>query len=355
MRVTNKMLSNSFLADMNTNLQNMQKLQKQMTSGKEINKPSDDPAKVARAMQLTTDISANEQYNKNINNTTNWLDTTDTALNQAGNVLQKVRELLVSAGNAAYGSSERQSIKDEINQRIDELTQILNTNYDGKYVFGGTSTSTKPVATIAIPDNLGNLVNKGIDYNATAPDPSDPKYTGPTDPLYITDLQNYNIELNKINKKMTVEISQGVTMEYNVTAGDLLEFNNESGAACDLRSILKGITEHLDGNVYDGTNWVQDPAAATSELPNNDLQGITDTINNLLKIRSQVGAKQNRMENSASKNQDENFNLTSILSKTEDIDITQKTMEYATMQTVYMASLQTSARVIQPTLLDFLK
>jgi len=342
MRVTNKMLSNSFLTDMSTNLQNMQKLQKQMTSGKEISKPSDDPAKVARAMQLTTDINTNKQYNSNISNTTNWLDTTDTALAQAGDVLQKVRELLVSAGNAAYGSSERQSIKDEINQRVDELTQILNTNYDGKYVFGGTRSTTKPVQTVV------NGSNNNIDYNIAVP---------PANPAYPT-------ELNKINKKMNVEISQGVTMEYNVTAGDLLQFNNESGAGCNLGEQLKSIVNHLDGNLNTSTNT--DPIISakytdaatddpTLQLNNKDLQGITDTINNLLNVRAQVGAKQNRSESAKSKNEDESFNMTTILSKTEDIDITQKTMEYATLQTVYMASLQTSAKVIQPTLMDYLK
>ena len=54
------------------------------------------------------------------------------------------------------------------------------------------------------------------------------------------------------------------------------------------------------------------------------------------------------------RNVDQNFNMTEILSKTEDIDITEKTMEYATMQTIYMASLQTSAKVLQPSLLDYL-
>lgn len=315
MRVTNKMLSSSFLSDMRTNLENMQTLQQQMTSGKEIRKPSDDPAKAARAMQLQTDINANKQYNNNIENTSNWLDTTDTALGQAGDVLQKVRELLVSAGNAAYGSSERQSIKDEINQRVDELTQIVNTNYDGKYIFGGTRGTTKPVAT-------GQDANKNniIDYNAaTATDKA------------------------MINKKMNVEISQGVTMEYNATAGDILEFNNESGAPKDLRTVLSNIVTHLDDST------------ATSQLTGNDLQDMTDSINNLMKVRAQVGAKQNRMDSAKSKNEDETSNLTTILSKTEDIDITQKTMEYATLQTVYMASLQTSAKVIQPTLLDYLR
>lgn len=331
MRVTNKMLSNSFLTDMKTNLENMQNLQQQLTSGKEVRKPSDDPAKVARVMQLNTDINANKQYNKNISNTSNWLDTTDTSLGQAGDVLQKVRELLVSAGNGAYGTSERQSIKDEINQKVDELVQILNTNYDGKYIFAGTRGTTKPVATIV------NGNNNNIGYNSITP----------------------SIELPQINKKMNVEISQGVTMEYNVTAGDILTFKNEDGKDCDVRDLLKSITNHLDGalnTTANSSNYIDAPTDnATALLTDKDLKGITDSLNNLLKIRAQVGAKQNRMESAKAKNEDETFNMTTILSKTEDIDITQKTMEYATLQTVYMASLQTSAKIIQPTLLDYLR
>lgn len=316
MRVTNKMLSKSFLRDMNTNLKNLQILQSQMTSGKEIQKPSDNPAKVARAMQLSSSINANKQYNDNIKETINFLDTTDTALGQAGDVLKKVRELLVSAGNAAYGSDERKSIKDEINQRIGEFAQILNTSFDGKYIFGGTRGGTKPVITTATAkgDNV-------LAYNTAI--------AGSTE----------TNELNKINQKKLVEISPGVTMDYNVSVPEVVEFGGK-----DIRQIFSNIMSHLES----------EDDADIKALSDSDLQDITDALNNLLKKRSEVGAKQNRMESAKSKNEDETYNLTSILSKTEDIDITEKTMEYATLQTVYLASLQTSARVLQPTLLDYL-
>ncbi len=85
-----------------------------------------------------------------------------------------------------------------------------------------------------------------------------------------------------------------------------------------------------------------------------DLTGIKAAMTNVLKLRSEVGAKQNRMESAEARNTDANFNMTEILSTTEDIDITEKAMEYATMQTIYMASLQTSAKVLQPSLLDYL-
>lgn len=331
MRVTNKMLSNSFLSDMRNNLSNLQTLQQQMTSGKEIRRPSDDPAKVARAMQLHTDINANNQYKENIGDTLNWLDTTDTALGQAGDVIQKVRELLVSAGNAAYGPSERQSIKDEINQRIDEFSQILNTTFDGKYLFGGTRGTVKPMTTVP------NGSNTELAYYSN--NEGTPKL----------DITADAVEFNKINKSLFVEISPGVKMDYNVTAGDLIKFkdkdpNNTADKSADnIIDLFKNIVSHLD-----------DPSK-TSELTQGDLSDITDAMNNLLKVRAEVGAKQNRMESAKEKNEDETFNMTSILSQTEDIDITQKTMEYATLQSVYMASLQTSAKVIQPTLLDYLR
>jgi flagellar hook-associated protein 3 FlgL len=347
MRVTNKMLSNSFLSDMRTNLSNLQTLQQQMTSGKEIRKPSDDPARVARAMQLHTDINANNQYKENINDTLNWLDTTDTALGQAGNILQRVRELMVQAGNAAYGADEKKSIKNEINQRIDEFAQVLNTSFDGKYIFGGTRGTTKPLATVQASGNNKLVYNSNTpSIELAIPDKSSSVFYNADGTFkqadYDTAMAPYLSENQTLTGKLPVEISPGVTMEYNVSAKEVLEFDNEKGASKDIRTIFKNIVDHLD-------------SGSTSSLTGTDLQDMTDAITNILKKRSEVGAKQNRMESAQDKNTEETFNLTAILSRTEDIDITEKTMQYATLQTVYMASLQTSAKVIQPSLLDYLR
>ena len=88
MRITNQMMSKSFLRDLGRNQNYMKKINNQLTSGKEISRPSDNPFKAARSMQLNRDIAANTQYNENIKDTTNWLDTTDTALDQLGNSFQ---------------------------------------------------------------------------------------------------------------------------------------------------------------------------------------------------------------------------------------------------------------------------
>lgn len=329
MRVTNKMLSNNFLRDMRTNLTNMNTLQGQMTSGKQIRKPSDDPFKASRIMQMHSDIDANKQYNNNIKDSINWLDTTDTALGQVGNVVGRIEELLISAGNGAYSENERKAIKDEINQKIGEVSQILNTSFDGKYIFGGTRGTTKPV-DVETKDALGNPKNTELIYNINS------------DPLIGA------AEMDMIGDKRLVEVSQGVTMDYNVTATQVISYG--TGADENLMELFKNITKHLDADPSDA-NYANDIKALTTT----DLAGIKAAMTNVLKVRSEVGSKQNRMESAESRNVDANFNMTEILSRTEDIDITEKTMEYATMQTIYIASLQTSAKVLQPSLLDYIR
>ncbi|WP_238883195.1 flagellar hook-associated protein FlgL [Clostridium sp. YIM B02551] len=331
MRVTNRMLSNNYLNDMRTNLTNMQKMQSQLSSGKEIRRPSDNPFKVARSMQLTSDMATNTQYNENIKDTINWLDATDTSLGQVNESLQRVRELMVSAGNAAFGSDERKAIKDEVNQKVSEIAQILNTNFDGRYIFGGTKTTSKPI-------NVNTEVLSGNNTLSFA------GKNGENLPTNSTDI-DVQAQLDMIGTKMNVEVTQGVTMSYNVTASEVTNFTNEKGKKIDVMDLLKDIVTNLDS-----TN-----PADQEKLINDNLSDLTSTVTNVLKIRAEVGAKQNRMDSAKDKNEEENFNMTDILSKTEDIDITQKMMEYSMAQTVYTAALQTSSRIIQPSLMDFLR
>lgn len=323
MRITDRMLSDSFLNDMYVNLNNMKKIQEQRTSGKAFKRPSDDPFAVSRSMQIYGQISANEQYNSNIKDTINWLGTTDTALNQATKALDRVRELMVSVGDAAYGSEEHRAIKDEINEKISELSQIMNTSFDGKYIFGGTRGDKKP--TEAEIDASGNTQ------------------------LKLTNKDD--IELKQIDEKLKVEISQGVIIEYNVSATEIFNFKhkytdnagNEQVEALDLKKLFEDITKHLDSKDDLGI------------VINEDLAKMDSAISNFLTVRSKVGTLQNRMESAESLNKEQNMNLTEILSHNEDVDVVEKSIEYATMLTVYMSALQTSAQILQPSLIDYLR
>jgi flagellar hook-associated protein 3 FlgL len=330
MRITNKMMANNYLRDMGTNLNNMQNLNNQLSSGKEIRRPSDNPYKVARSMQLNTDINTNKQYNENIKDTTNWLDTTDESLGQLTNVVQRVRELLVSSGNAAYGSSERSAISDEINERISEFSQILNSNFDGKYIFGGTKTTSKPLEVTKNAVTGANELSL-IDKEGNKLD------------LASTDVNVVN-QLDMLGTKLKTEVSQGVGIEYNVNVLDVLKFSDSEGTETDVMSLLKDVTKNL----------VSSDKTDNLKLTNENLKSIDNMITNLLKIRAEVGAKQNRMESAQTKNEDENYNMTDILSQTEDIDFTSKTIEFSMANTVYQASLQVSGQILPKTLMDYL-
>ncbi|CDM68839.1 flagellar hook-associated protein 3 [Clostridium bornimense] len=316
MRVTNSMLVNQFMRDTQNNLGNMQTIQKQLTSGKTVNKPSDDPLKVSRIMQLNRDLKANEQYNKNISSTINYLDTADTALGQLNEVIKSINENILAAGNGAYSTEEREAIRNTINEQIGHMGQILNTNFDGKYIFGGTRTGEKPVEVSKDDTGTNHLtIAGGDDAN----------------------------ELKKLDTKLVVEVSQGVTLEYTNSVTDLFTFTNSKGETKDIRDIMDNIMNNL----------ASDDPDDLEKLTSENLTDIQDFQNHLLKIRSEVGAMQNRMEDAQSKNEDETYNMTEILSQTEDIDFAETVINLMTLQSVYQASLQVSSKVLQPTLIDY--
>ncbi len=311
MRITHGVMVSGFLGDMNTNLNSLNKIQKQLNTGKVFSKPSDDPFKVARSMQMYSEINANKQYNTNIKDTINWMDTTDTALSNGTKCLQRIRELMVSSGNAAYGSSELTAIKEEINERVAEFGQILNTSFDGKYIFGGKDGASKPVEV-----NLDGVTGENS--------------------ISISGDENI------INKSLKVEISSGVRVDYNVNAVEVLKFKDKAGNDIEVTQFFDDLLNNLSD------------VNGKSKVVGENLDQMDKVVENMLSISAKVGTVQNRMESAKDLNTAQNENLTEILSGNEDIDFMEKSMEMAVARTIYVASLQTSSKVLQPSILDFL-
>lgn len=200
------------------------------------------------------------------------------------------------------------------------MSQTLNTNFDGKYVFSGTRVTGKPTGI----QKDGTTKNNSIDYiNKDGSMPLDPA----------------GDEYKQMNGKLKAEISEGVVMEYNVTATEVLQGD------VDLRKLLENIVNHLDS----------DDPKEINKLYGEDLGNIDKALDNVLRIRAEVGAKQNRMEAAKEMNKETNFNMTEILSNIEDVNYAEKHMEFAVLQAVYISSLQTSAKILQPTLMDYLR
>ncbi len=453
---------------MQRNLQNLNKIQQQVSSMKNFSKPSDDPLNVERSMQMQTSLNATDQYYSNITSALSSMQTTDTTLGQLGTVLTNVRSDLVKAGAPGYTQDERDKINDEVRQYVSQFAQILNTNLGGEYIFGGTQGLSKPVTTVtdtdgnvsieyadakgnvvnSIPEvvssgfNISNWSNQTIKFTMENPeDPSNPievnvntldtsdgketvddvvkdlnnkiqksdlkdKVTAvktddgnikflavhSSDDIKISattvvdDLsdaigkQLSNVDMANIGADKTIEVSQGVVLDYNATASSVMQYGDNNNNAINddnIKALMNRIQHHLAGQVLDmdsGSDtytegaekvvdstgevkyykWKDDKDAATKELTNQDLTDIDAASKGLLKVRSQIGAKEKRMEALQDQNKSSKLDIQETLSETEDIDLTQKTIEYSTMITVYQACLQTAAKVMQPTLMNYL-
>jgi len=146
---------------MSNNLERMDRYQMQLATGKKISVPSDDPIVAARALKLRTDVAEVDQFKKNSNDASSWMDITENSLGMLGDVLQRTRELAVQAANDTLTESDRDKIKKEVEQLKAQAVHIANSTYAGRYVFSGYSTD-KPLM------NEDGTYNISVASNETA-------------------------------------------------------------------------------------------------------------------------------------------------------------------------------------------
>ena len=278
----------------------MQKSQEQLSSFSEILKPSDNPYEITRIMRLNSTLAKNEQYLSNIDNSLGWLDVTDTAIQSTISAIQRVQELSMKGSNETYSDSQLASIADEISEIIDEVAQFGNSAYQGRYIFAGHNTTQVPFEV----DGTNELISTSASADTGG---------------------------------VMTEISPGVTMSINI---DAERFLNPTGSA----SIGETLKE-----VYDSLM-----TGDTQTLGTDCLDELETQLDAYLALISEVGAKTNRMESAKEKNIADTLNMTEVLSNIQDIDLAQKTTEYSTMSAVYEATLSVGAKILQPTLLDYL-
>ncbi len=156
-RVTNSMMNQIFLSDMHSNLERMLKLQRQMSTGKLHQRPSDDPLAVGRELSLSTTIFENEQYLKNLDDGMMWLSNTNAALNQITDVIQRIRELAIYAGNGTFEETEYAAIAEELYQLQEELMNTANFSVEGRYLFSGLNATQRPF----VRDANGKIIYMG--------------------------------------------------------------------------------------------------------------------------------------------------------------------------------------------------
>ena len=301
MRVTNRGMVNTYMSGMQKNLNEMQKLNNQMNTQKVINKVSDDPYNAVKVMNMKTEIQDIERFNYNCDEITGWLDITDQSLDKIGTITTEIKTLLTSI-NDTYTQNEVNTVKKDVVEKIKELGESLNASYAGKYVFSGSTMDTKPITITEKPDGTVKLdFTKGISMTSN---------------LYV-------------------EVSNGMTMDYNLNASEVL-----GGNGLDM---INDIVDALNKDPFDVNDMI-------------NLKGkLDDFQNNILDCRATIGSKQKSVASIKNNNETNLQTAREVMSKIEDADIVEKYVELTTAQLAYNASVQVGSKLFQSTILDFIK
>ncbi len=306
MRVTQSMLSSNMLRNLNTSYNKMSKYQDMLDSGSVISRPSDDPVVAVKGMGYRIDLDKNQQYQRNLREANTWLDTTDEALDQVGGALKRVKELIIQAANDTNTADDRRKINAEMQQIKGQLRDIANTKVGENYIFSGTHTN-QPLYT---------------------------DQTGPQNPAITTGGQ----------KPIEINVFDGISMNINTQGADL--FENIDGFMTQITTLLES-----------GASGPEIGDALGLEVTNggNKIPGLDGIYENTLTLRADVGARQNRVEMMENRLSLQEVNVTKQLSANEDTDYAKTITEMVTQESIHQAALSVGAKIIQQTLVDFIR
>lgn len=303
MRVTDSLMSQSFLKNLSANTENVMKYQNQLSTLKEVSKPSDDPLKVSKILDLNNSIIQNDQYKTTINDAIQWTNVQDSALSSATESMQRIKTLIQYSANGTLSSEDRQANKAEIESEIQGVVDAFNTNFGGRYVFAGKNTTVKPFEVDSVD---GEII--GIKYHGT----------------------------DKDNGNLSREIAPGVSVELNTDGRNLMNAQEKG----DLGTFFSEVLTALD----------EDNTEELSSL----LDRADQEIENVVSNRSKTGAIYNRLNATLERNDSEMLNLKTMLSENQDVDLAEKYMEYTMESTAYQAALSMGTKILQTSILDYL-
>lgn len=296
MRITQGIMTGHLLQNLSRTLKELDRLEQQITTQKKVTKPSDDPVALEDAMRLRSGLAEIAQYQENAGAAISWMDLTESALMDIVTILHRVKEIATQGANGPNPPESRKAWAMEVEELAGELAQLANSSLSGRYIFAGTQTSTPPYD---IETDTWSGDSRGIHY----------------------------------------EVGPMVTIQVN-TDGALI-FNG-AGSARPLFALLKDVVQNLrDDNI--------------EELGKVRLAELEAALDNTLNYVSEIGAKQNRMQMTQQRLLEMDHNFQEILTKTEDIDMARTIIDLKSYEAAYQGALAAGARIIQPTLVDFLK
>lgn len=315
-RVTHQMMSQRMLENLWASLRRLDKWNQQLSTGRRISLPSDDPAGTEAAMRLRTSLTATDQYVRNVDDAISWLEATDSALDQVTQVLQRARELVLYAANGTLPDESRQALATELNQLIHDLVNVANTKHGQRYLFAGENTLTQPFEmTLRDPNDSASAIENVV-YRGTSFDPGS------------------NLD------GLELEIEPGITLRYNLFGDDV--FGAKASDTGKVFQALINARKHME-------------QGDTASLSTTDLQAVDEALDTVLRWRAEAGARINRLQLVRDRLVQNRVNFERLAAEVEGVDIAEVIMHLKMEESVYRAALAAGARIIQPTLIDFLR
>lgn len=296
MRITQGMLNQQMVTDLENNYGQLSQLQNEVATGKRINTPADDPVGAGLVMQYNAQLAYYGQYQNNAQAAQQWLSNSDTTMSQAQSVLQRARDLAVQGASDSETQSDRTTIASEVDQLYQQMVTVGNTEYNGQYIFGGSNTGSAPYPTSGAENTT-------------------------------TDSGN-----------ILYDVGDGTHIAVNTTGN---QYFGVAGASDNTFSLISQLSTDLKTN--DGT--------AVSNL----LGQFDSRLNSMAASQADVGARTNRVTLVQNRLQSLTNNMQTELSNVEDANMGQVITSLTTAQSVQQASLEVASQVLVPTLASFLK
>ena len=291
-RVTNLTTMQAAQRNLQAGATKMARLQDQASSQRAINRPSDDPAGTVESMRVRAAQRSNDQYARNIDDGNAWLTTIDSTLGRASDIMRRVRDLTVQGANdGAMSPTAKEAIAVELEGLKADLMVQANAKYAGRTVFAGNS-------------NAGVAFNPDLTFNGTS--------------------------------GSTVDRRIGDDTKVRVDADGADVFGTGSTSAF---GVIDTIVSELRAGINVG--------ARLSDL---DLRMAT-----MVSERAAIGVRQSQFERAAEANLEKSGSLEAQRAGVEDIDLGQVILNLKLQEVAYQSTLAVTARVLQPTLMDFLR
>lgn len=360
MRIADKMAFNQVNQNVTKNRSDMAELQNQAATQKRLNKPSDDPLAAARVMGARTEERSNSQFIKNINNARSFLEFSDQSLGELTDILVRAKELAVSQSSDASGNSESRMVTAaEVEQIYNQAVQIGNRKLGDRFIFGGFKTQTTPFSlageysgddgNIKIQTHKDSFVamnipgskiflGRGWGDDGTIPARQD----APRNVQDLKDYQESEVDRQERNKSQEVDFLQ--------TRGPA------SVRREDPRSKEDPVTGAPGVNVFGVLRDLE------VSLRTNDKAGVQEALDTLdqaisqvVLARSEAGARIMSINNTMDTLQKAVVDNKVTASQLEDADAFQVISDINKTDSTLKATLETSGKLIQPSLLDFLR